>query len=143
MAKHLNKGISQGWAGVTALLTPQEDEYLGIESSNNRPVDVSLKYLDLEYQCFSEWEKDELQEFSKFIKKLRGLAWKNVDRDIGLRKKSHMRQDLPRRDVLKRISKDTRLFELRIAQKPRVHGFRVKSTFFLVWLDRQHEIYPM
>jgi hypothetical protein len=38
---------------------------------------------------------------------------------------------------------DLTFFELRVTQQARVHGFRVKSAFFLVWLDREHRIYPM
>lgn len=143
MKKKLNKHSAQSWDRVTVHLTKKEDRYLNLDSSETAPACISLKYFDSGYQCFSDWEKSELREFSNFINKLRQLPWKEIPRHSGLRKKDHKtRKSLPDRDILTRISQETTFFELRVTGESRVHGFRVKSTFFLVWLDRQHDIYP-
>ncbi len=52
------------------------------------------------------------------------------------------RNSLPTYPLLQSISPDIRFFELRINQQARVHGFRSYSAFFLVWLDKDHRIYP-
>jgi len=48
------------------------------------------------------------------------------------------------KSVEKEISEDINFFELRVNQdKLRVHGFQSQSAFFLVVLDRNHEVFPM
>jgi hypothetical protein len=40
------------------------------------------------------------------------------------------------------ISEDVSWCELRVTQKARVVGFRAEHAFFLVFLDRNHELFP-
>lgn len=40
------------------------------------------------------------------------------------------------------LSKDLPLYELRVDGKARVHGVFQEDMFFLVWLDRNHAVYP-
>ena len=145
MPKHIKKQSARKWGDrIPVYLTHGEDKYLGIKSSENQTANISLKYFDHNYQCFSEWDRDELREFSRFVEKLRNLTWTAIPRNRGLGMQPHkIRKKLPSSAILNSISKDTSLFELRVTGESRVHGFRVKSTFFLVWLDRQHDIYPM
>ena len=49
---------------------------------------------------------------------------------------------LPNNAELEEISPDLTWFELRVDGESRVHGFRVKDAFFLVYLDQNHEVYP-
>ena len=50
---------------------------------------------------------------------------------------------LPNKALRDRISPDITFFELRVTGEARAHGFRSKNTFFLIWLDRNHDIYQM
>jgi hypothetical protein len=125
----------------TIYLSPSEASYLGLPESEDLPLHISLKYFDGSYECFSEWQRGELKAFTNFIDKLREHNWERVRRTPGFGYTEHNRQHLPRKRILTLISPDTTLFELRVTQKARVHGFKVQSVFFLVWLDRNHEIY--
>jgi hypothetical protein len=110
---------------------------------------VSLKYIDTDHQCFSDWDQSELKLFSGFLKKLSQTSWPDILRSggasggkTGLGCTHHKsRQSLPGSAVLDAISEDINFIELRVSQRARVHGFRLASVFFLVWLDRSHEIY--
>jgi len=118
---------------------------------------VALKYYKSDWQCFSEWEKQELCEFSTFLKSLQNHTWQQVY-DTGGRIPKHglayTKYDIKDiksnaiREILKsvkdEISEDINFFELRVNQnKLRVHGFQSQSAFFLVALDRNHEAFPM
>jgi hypothetical protein len=130
-------------------LTKVEQSFLGV-TDDLEPPNVNLKYYDPDFECFSEWTSDELKSFSEFTQKLKRLTWQQIYKSggrlgdkTGLGYTPHKtRAYLPKHPELDSLSPDITFFELRITQKARVHGFRVKSTFFLVWLDRNHQIYP-
>ena len=117
---------------------------------------VALKYYKSEWQCFSEWERQELQEFTSFLKTLQNHTWQQVY-NTGAKKNKHglaytkykvdevkskeIKEKLKK--VKKEISEEINFFELRVNQnKLRVHGFQSQSVFFLVALDRNHEAFP-
>lgn len=118
---------------------------------------VVLKYFRNSFECFSDWEKDELKQFSGLIEELRKRTWRQVlatsSKEGGKRGLAYTTYDTSHVDrtvrehfdeVRKHISDDIRFFELRVDQtKLRVHGFRSKAAFFLVLLDREHRVWPM
>lgn len=144
---------------------PKEVSILGlvskeIESNSNvlklNPY-VALKYFDSEWQCFSDWENQELKEFSNFLSLLNKFTWEQVYKTgnklpkHGLAYTKYNVNDV-KSDAIKSklkatkklISEDINFFELRVNQnKLRVHGFQSHSAFFLVMLDRNHEAFPM
>ena len=113
------------------------------DKDDGRPYLV-LKYFSPSHQCFSEWSKIELKAFSSFTEKLKRMNWRHVRQSEGFGFKVHKdRNKLPGRgSAIKEISPDIPCSELRITQRARIHGFRMNSAFFLVWLDRDHQIYP-
>ncbi len=118
---------------------------------------VALKYFKSDWQCFSEWETQELKEFSSFIKTLQKHNWEQVYNTgskipkHGLAYTKYEIKDVKSEaiknklaSVKEEISEDINFFELRVNQnKLRVHGFQSQSVFFLVALDRKHEAFPM
>lgn len=117
---------------------------------------VVLKYFQDSWECFSDWEKMELQEFSGFLKQLASHNWEQVyssgskipKHGLAYTKyeitaandgaKGHLKR------VRDQISEDISFFELRVNQNTlRVHGFQSQSAFFLVLLDREHAVFPM
>ncbi len=130
-------------------LTNVEKSFLGLGQKEERSYAV-LKYYRPDFECFSVWDSAELKAFSNFLMKLKFAEWKDIYATAGKAgtKKGfgytpHKdRNRLPDDPGLSDISPDITFFELRVTQKARVHGFRVKSAFFLVWLDRNHRIYP-
>ena len=131
-------------------LTATEIEALGLTDDSKENAFLAFKYFQPEYQCFSEWQTDELRAFSQFIKKICAMTWVQiissggqVGQKQGLGCTVHKNTNkLPNQELLNTLSKDLTFMELRITDKARVHGFRLKSAFFLIWLDRNHDIYP-
>lgn len=125
----------------------------GGSSDNDNPY-VALKYFRESFECFSDWEKDELKSFSAFIGTLRQRTWRQVLETSGKTNKTGLAYtpyDVATtkggaedhlKEVRSQISPDINFFELRVDQKIRVHGFRSKAAFFLVLLDRQHRVFP-
>lgn len=120
------------------------------ENSDNDTAHVNLKYYRHEHQCLSEWDADQLRAFSAFCRKITQIKWTDIYKTggkagnkTGLGYTPHRdRKVLPVTPELKEISPDLTWFELRVTGEARVHGFRCKSAFFLVFLDRQHDVYP-
>ena len=118
---------------------------------------VALKYFKSDWQCFSEWESQELKEFSLFLKVLQNHNWEQVYNTgsktpkHGLAYTKYEIKDVKSEAIKNKlalvqdeISEDINFFELRVNQnKLRVHGFQSQSVFFLVALDRSHEAFPM
>lgn len=130
---------------------PSKPDHFGETNTNLKPY-VVLKYYQPRHQCFSAWQQTELRGFSSFVEKLRGTTWNEIVLSGGRGpngKKTSFgytphkdRTKLPPCADLDRVSPDLTFFELRVSGKMRVHGFRAGAAFFLVWLDREHKIYP-
>lgn len=145
----INKNVA-GKEKQLKYLNSREAELLGfISEGSNIPAYVYLKYFDHQFECFSDWQADELKQFSQFINKLRQTSWQNIYKSAGRpgNKKGlgytiHKNTEiLPNENLVKILSPDVTFFELRVSGSMRVHGFRQKSVFFLIWLDRKHRIY--
>lgn len=118
---------------------------------------VALKYFNSDWQCFSDWEQQELKDFSNFLNVLGSHTWEQVYKTgskipkHGLAYTKYNLEDIKSeairsklKDVEIQISEDINFFELRVNQnKLRVHGFQSHSAFFLIALDRGHEAFPM
>lgn len=110
---------------------------------------VVLKYFQAAYQCFSEWTRDELRAFSDFNRKVSSLTWPQTyssggkgGSKGGLGYTAHDGSALPPLTFASGLSEDISWCEMRVTQKARVHGFRAGQGFFLVFLDRNHEVFP-
>lgn len=122
------------------LLTIDECKIFGIQTNMHDQPYVNLKYFDSNYECLSAWEKDELKLLSDFIQKVSESNWFDIQKSCTKHKD---RRILPKTKKIENVSPDITFFELRVSIKARVHGFRSANAFFLCWLDRNHQIYPM
>lgn len=122
------------------------------ESSLNKNPYVVLKYFSSSWQCFSKLSKDELRAFSDFLDKLSQTTWqaiygsasKNNKTGFGYTKYdvSSMKNGKSYLEGLKnQLSQDIDFFELRVTEKMRVHGFQSATAFYLVLLDKDHNIF--
>jgi hypothetical protein len=125
-----------------------EETVLGNERGADAVPYVALRYFHPEFQCFSEWARDELRAFSELNRKLRQMTWRlvyesggRVGEKTGLGYTLWPRAVLPPPPELAAISDDITWFELRVTKRARVHGFRGGAAFFLVYLDRLHEVF--
>jgi hypothetical protein len=113
---------------------------------NEAKVFLSLKYIQSNYQCFSDWAKVEMREFWNFNSLLHEKSWQDVYSTSRKKDKTGLAyteiplKKYPLSEFKRNLSPDITLFELRVSQRMRVHGFRVKSVFYLCWLDRNHDI---
>lgn len=131
--------------------TLREITLLGLSNGpdDSEAPHVNLKYYDPRHECFSCWEPNELGGFSSFCVKLTQMKWAEIYKSggqvghkTGLGYTIHKDlSKLPNNPALGDLSQDLTWFELRIDGDVRVHGFRSKSAFFLVFLDREHKIY--
>lgn len=108
---------------------------------------VNMKYYTSSFQCFSAWSSQEMKQFSDFIEKLRQMKWADIYRTGGkLGYKTGLgyslidRKNYPKNALLDKVSADISFFELRVNQTMRVHGFRCLDAFYLVYLDRNHDL---
>ena len=105
-------------------------------------ISIDLKYYHSKSECFSDWQKDELKKFSRFLNKVQGMTWTQICADGGL---SYCNHKGPASRGFTRpsgLSLDVNLCELRVDGKARVHGFQDSSSFYLIWLDRGHAVFP-
>jgi hypothetical protein len=123
---------------------------LSLHESDSQQPFVALKYYLSGWECFSAWQPDELSAFSDFCRKLGSMTWQQIYEQGGRRgNKTGLAFTLhdenantPEFPFLGALDLEIKMFELRVTQKVRVHGFRVENTFFLVLLDREHRVYP-
>jgi len=107
---------------------------------------IVLKYYQPNYQCFSEWNKQELKGFSDFIEKLRKTNWNLIKQQSSAKNKVGFgytqidKKILPNASILNDISEDVSFAELRLSKESRIFGFRINAAFFLIFLDKNHEI---
>lgn len=132
-------------------LSNVEQELLGLREDHpdRENAYVALKYFQPSHECFSEWSRDELKAFSAFSRKVAERTWEQIRHSggtggnkSGLGYTPHRdRRKLPNNGLRHLISPEVEFAEMRVTQRARVHGFRMKATFFLVWLDKDHQIY--
>jgi hypothetical protein len=136
---------------VTINVPLREAALLGLsEDSNKERPYVSLRYYWPDHECFSHWGGDKLKAFSRFCRKLNQVKWQDIYKSAGhvgdktgFGYTPHKNQSvLPNNPEMSGFSLDLTWFELRVDQESRVHGFRAQDAFFLVFLDRDHRIYP-
>lgn len=107
---------------------------------------LSLRFLQKDHECFSNWDKTEMNIFWKFNSEIHEKTWTMVYSTARKTNKSGLAytqlpiSTYPTSEFKNQLSKDITLFELRLTDKIRVHGFRHKSIFYLCWLDKSHTI---
>ena len=159
MQKNLPKQIIQKHATSGNGLSPIEEKVFSLSnaastgSTDQENPFVTLKYYQNTFECFSKWEKTELKSFSEFISRLRKLTWRQVLETSGKSSKTGFGYTPYDISTAKSVAKehlngvrtivgdDITFFELRVTQKMRVHGFRMRAAFFLVLLDRDHRVF--
>lgn len=140
--------------GVGVEKTPTHLSDLELDTLSIRPgepLSISLKYYDPKHECLSAWQAADLRAFSSTVEKLRAQTWIQVlqsggrsGQKVGLGCTKHRdSRRLPRFRWADKISRDLDFYELRVTERARIHGFNVGAVFFVTWLDRNHQIYPM
>ena len=124
-------------------LTPLDIERDRLKSPDEG-VSISLKYYRKDSECFSAWQSSELKKFSAALEKISGQTAKDLKSYKPLCVKHKGPPAAKRFSRPDSLSEDLDFYEIKIdaSNKARVHGVFVDSIFFLVWLDRQHAVFP-
>lgn len=101
----------------------------------SKPPVFSFLNVDSNRWKLSEWKGKELSDLINCFQKMEQLTWHEIMKHDGLKVK-------PLKDVPKPsyISEDVTMFEIRVCQLKRIHGFIDKNIFNLVWFDRGHSV---
>lgn len=117
------------------------------QTGNDKKVFISIKNLQNNFECFSDWTKVEMNKFWKFNQQIHQKTWTDVyaTANKGEDKRGLAYTVMPHKlyehiSFMKALSPDITLFELRVDDEIRVHGFRDKTVFYLCLLDREHKI---
>ncbi|WP_017732542.1 MAG6450 family protein [Nafulsella turpanensis] len=109
-------------------------------------VFLSTRYIQHKYECFSDWSKSEMKLFWEFQELVSSMTWEQVYQTGRKKQKNGVaytpipKKTYPKSKFLNVLSPDITLFELRVSQKSRVHGFRNGPVFYVCWLDKGHKI---
>ena len=105
-------------------------------------LSVSLRYWHSGSQCISSWQSKELEGYRKTIDKIQSLTATKLKNEGGLSLKSHKAKPATGFSRPKSLSPEIKLCEVRASGKARLHGVIIGNVFHLVWLDRNHEVFP-
>lgn len=89
-----------------------------------------------------------MKVFWDFLDKLHNYTWQQIydgsrkSDKAGLALTRIPKRNYPDGEFRKSLDEQIELFEFRVDQSKRVHGFRMKSLFYLCWLDKNHRICP-
>lgn len=115
---------------------------------NEANVFLSIRFIQHQEECLSEWDKNEIKGFWSFVESIHQQTWKQVyngsrkDKKSGLGYTEIPLKKYPKSDFKDSIDPNCTFFELRISEKARVHCFRDKSICYVCWLDKSHKFFP-
>ena len=113
-------------------------------ASDTEGVSISLKYYRQETECISEWQHGDLKKLSNTVDKIRGMTAATLRRHGKLCVKHRTQPKLARFSRPAGLARDLPLYEIKVgpSDAARIHGVFVGSVFFVIWLDRRHQVYP-
>lgn len=133
---------------VTTYLNSDVSKLHSLEEDGDKAhVFISLRFVEYQHQCFSDWDKKQMKAFWEFQEKAHNYTWeqvkaqatKDLSNKTGLGYTQLPPNTYPPSGIRQKLSPDTTFFELRVSGEMRVHGFRSKSIFYICWLDKGHD----
>ena len=113
------------------------------------PVKISFKYIEAgEKFCLCHYEKQEAKNVMDCLRKLTTIPWIQVLQSGGGHKSGLAftpYKDGDLREVKRppTLSKEISISSVRASEKSRVWGAYFDHTYYILWFDRNHKIYPM
>ncbi len=78
--------------------------------------------------------------WERIFQKIEKLSWKQIQSDPGLNFERNKNIALP---LPSNFPPDASLCSVRVNQKIRLYGYRVREFFYIVWFDKNHKVCPM
>lgn len=117
-------------------------------STNHLPPSFSFLHFDQDSECPSTWATEEIKTLFVRLKVFTGMTWEQVIKSGGSPGNKtglgFTSVDIKKcgRKLPTQLSDDVDLSEIRVSGKARIFGVRNESTYFVVWLDRNHAVLP-
>lgn len=99
---------------------------------------VNFRYFQQKHQCLSDWDRAQIKLLSNWLTK---VAQRTVAQIQSTTDTCHAHLGKKKPKLPSGVSPDVRLYNLDVTAGARVHGFFTSDTFYLVWLDRSHELF--
>lgn len=118
------------------------------QDGNTASVLVSFRFIQHDYECFSDWTKEQMNIFWGFLRNIHQVSWQTLFNQggRGQNKAGFALTYLPRdkypNGFMQQVDPLIEFFEVRVNQKMRVHGFRDDSIYYLCYLDKDHQFCP-
>ncbi|RDC59403.1 hypothetical protein HME9302_00591 [Alteripontixanthobacter maritimus] len=107
-------------------------------------VSLSFAHYRSETECLSSWGPSDLKSLVGAIEKMRDMTVTQF-RNSSLCSPHRKGSKIPKRFSRPvSVAKDFRMHEVRVdkSNAARIHGVIENSIFYLIWLDRKHEVFP-
>ena len=110
-----------------------------IDSANYEEMAPVFRFssADDNNRVLHEWQKKELKALISCFKKMEKLTWNKIRRDTGFKMTKLNNVSPP-----SYLSKEIELYEIRVNQEQRIHGYKFQNIFYIVWFDRDHTVCP-
>lgn len=112
---------------------PQDSYKLKKNSNDNKKCLLKFSDCDKKYPLY-KLSSDEIKAFINYAKLIESLEWEKIIVHSGLNYEllEHL---IPPSN----ISKDKKLYSMRMSKKSRIIGYRQDEFFNIVWFDKNHE----
>ena len=114
----------------------EKKDYYSLDKDNENDKTCCLKFSHCDENKYRlcELNKQELETFISYAKKVEKLSWQDINSCKGLRYEKIDDLDIP--DYLEN---SISLYSMRLSRKFRILGYRSHEFFFIVWFDNNHE----
>lgn len=120
------------------------------KSTDHEIANVSFRYWESSHECISNWQASESKELFEALERMCAQNWTTIKASGGrLGAKTGLGCTLIEHVAKRKKGKwpqnldaDADIYEMRVCKKKRIFGTRDGATFFLIWLDKNHALYP-
>lgn len=114
----------------------KERDYYSLDKNNGNDKYCCLKFSQCDDNKYQLWElnKQELEIFISYAKKVEKLSWQEIYQSKGLNYEKI--DDIVPPDYL---DNSISLYSMRANKKIRILGYRSYEFFYIVWFDNNHE----
>lgn len=117
-------------------------------STNHLAPAFSFLHFDPSPECPSTWPQDNMKSLFDAMRVASSMTWKQVQATGGHGKNAQgiafkvVNPKQAKRNLPENLAEDIDLAEIRITKKARIFGVRSESIFYVIWLDKDHQVFP-